>query len=221
MCFQVADAQKTVVYRVEYTQPSSGECGGVNLEPLNLTPDDDFSTARDIIEQGVREGGRYYQFSTSFTDQDGVVDYIIDEINGTRAAPPCYWAFYVQSGDVETMPEIGISSYIPGDSFHVILRYESSVMATPTIETIYTIEYPDPVCTPQPDAPEEIIVTTSARSTVLDVMEEAVAQGGRDYQFSVNYISLRASNYGYVIDQVRTYSGTSDKGPSEKGDNLS
>ena len=196
--------QKTVFYRVEYSQPN-GTCGGTDLVPLNLTVSD-FTTARGVMERGVQEGGAYYQFSASFSDQDGVVDYVIDAINGTQGEPPCRWVFYVESsGGDEIAPTSGLSSYVPGNNFHVILRYETEV-ATPTIVTTYNIAYLDPLCAPVGlTAPESIRVTTSSGgSTALDVMEEAVARGGRQYQFSVNYVSVDGGSFGYVIDQVCT-----------------
>ena len=161
----------------------------------------DFSTILQVMEQAATLADRYL-FSTTFSAQDTDAGYVIDSIDDTRAVEPCYWSVYVQSGDTEITPGVGISSYVPGDGFHVILRYEEQVEIS-SMATLYVIEYPDPVCT-KATPPDSISVTTPTRSTALDVMVEAATVSGSDYEFSTNYMQVDAASsaYGYVVTQV-------------------
>lgn len=191
-------AQKSVVYRLEFATTNDTCTLGENSDPLTLTASD-FSTVMDIMEQAAREGGQRYEFSATFSDGDGDVGYVIDSISGVANNAPCYWSFYIRSGEMELMPNLGVSDFVPGDNFEVIMRYEARI-GTPTIMTMYIIDYPDPFCIEA--APLDAInVVTRSGSSALDVMEEAVAQGGRAYNFSVSYGAIEES-FGYVIQQL-------------------
>lgn len=194
-----AQNEKTITYRVEYSS-ENGTCGGVDLEPLTLTTSD-FSTILQVMELAATQANSYL-FSTTFSAQDKDAGYVVDSINNTRTVEPCYWSVYVQSGDTEIMPDVGISSYVPGDGFHVILRHEDQVDIS-SVTTIYVIDYPDAKCTTAMP-PDSISIATPTGSTALDVMVKAATLSGSDYAFSTDYMQVASSAevYGYVVTQV-------------------
>ena len=153
----------------------------------------------DVMERAVREGGERYNFRATFSDADGDIGYVVDHLNGVDNMAPCYWAFYIRSGSNLFMPSLSVSDYVPGDNFEVIMRYEA-LIAAPTITTRYILDYPDPFCF-DGNAPTPVTVVTRSGNSALDVMEEAVAQGGREYNFSVNYAEVM-DIFGYVIHQL-------------------
>lgn len=182
-------------YRIEYSEPQNGTCGGTNPAPLSITASD-FSTALDIMEMAANEGMEY-EFSASFF---GVLGYLIDGVNGVQTEAPCSWTFYIRAGSIEIVPDIAVSDYVPGNNFEVILRYEQ-VMDTPFITTTYVIEYPDPLCS-SATPPAQINIARPNGSFALDVMEEAVSKNGPEYRFSVDYTAVEGGGFGYVIEQV-------------------
>lgn len=195
-------SQKDITYLVEYSQPN-GTCGGVDLDPLLLTVSD-FSTVLHIMETAAATNGARFEFSTTFTEADGNTGYIVDSIGNTTNSPPCYWLYYVRSGDAEEIPSVGIAEYVPGNNFRVILRY-GEVIGSRQITTRYVVQHRDSVCT-SATPPNELRISTPADSTALDVMEEAVRENGRSYRFSTRYALFSAGamdrSYGHVIKQV-------------------
>ncbi len=189
------NAQKTVAYRIEYSIDSEA-CAGDNPAPLMINSSYT-STAMDIMEL-ARDSGRDYQFSaTYFGVSTG--GYFIDSVNGRPGDNGCYWFFYIQApGGSAFKPQIGVTTYVPGDNFAVILRYETFRQPAMFSSTL-TIEYPEPTCsmdTPPPD----VTVSIFQGGNALDVMEQA-GNIGPDYRFSATYFE---SDLGFLIDTLNS-----------------
>ena len=199
--FQV-DAEKTVTYRVEYNDDSI-ECSGTNLQPLTIGSSYT-STAMDIMEL-ARDQGEEYQFSATYFGAS-IGGYFIDSVNGRPGENGCYWFFYIQApGGSAFKPQIGVTTYVPGDDFVVILRYETFRQPA-MFSSNMAIEYPEPTCstaTPPPDAAVSIV----QGGTALDVMEQA-GNMGSDYRFSATYFG---SDLGFFIDTLNGVSSNVDE----------
>ena len=185
------NAQKTVTYRVEYNDDNDA-CEGTN--PAALTIDSSStSTAMDIMEL-ARDEGREYNFSATYF---GFLGYFIDSVNGRPGGNDCFWFFYIQApGGSAFKPQIGVTTYVPGNNFVVILRYETFRQPA-MFSSNMIIEYPEAACstaTPPPDAAVSIV----QGGTALDVMEQA-GNTGREYRFSATYFG---SNLGFSIDTL-------------------
>ena len=185
------NAQKTVTYRVEYNDDNDA-CEGTNLQPLTINSSFT-STAMDIMEL-ARDEGREYNFSATYF---GFLGYFIDSVNGRPGENDCFWFFYIQApGGSAFKPQIGVTTYVPGDNFVVILRYETFRQPA-MFSSNMTIEYPEAACstaTPPPDAAVSIV----QGGTALDVMEQA-GNMGSDYRFSATYFG---SGLGFFIDTL-------------------
>lgn len=183
-------------YRIEYNSTCAG---GVNPDPLTI--DSPYtSTAMDIMELAVDEGREYRFEATYFGVSIG--GYFIDTVNGTSGNDSCYWFFYIQPpGGDDFKPQIGVSTYIPGENFIFTLRYET-FRQPEMLSTTLNIEFLDPVCSTA-TPPEPAMVSIPTGSNVLAVMQRAVDNFGRDYRFSATYFG---SELGFFID---TLSGTS------------
>ena len=148
--------------------------------------------------------GIEYQYVASFSIEGGISGYIVDFLNGTYATVPCAWVFYILSpSEQEFRPSVDISSYYVADNYSVIFRYERSLPNSYT--TIYSIEYPDFICT-NSTPPGIISVTVPIGSSALNVMEQAVRGYGISYRFSASYDDIT----GYEILQLNGFQKTDE-----------
>lgn len=211
------NAQKSVRYQVQFST-AHPECAGESPAEIVVSAHDT-STVFEIMEQAYDEGGEDYRFSATYY---GVPTggYMIDSISGVPNKQSCSWFLYVQAPDQASSAKtsIGVSTYIPGDNFLVILSYEPWIPSSSTINSAETIQFTDHSCftsTPPTPPPTKSVSYIPEGSTALDVMQKAEDDckfncscydtDKYDYSFRAVY---QGKEKGFAVDTISKVSNS-------------
>ena len=173
------------------------------------------------MELAYDEGGEDYSFSATYY---GVPTggYMIDSIAGVPNKKSCSWFLYIQAPDQVSAAKtsIGVSTYIPGNNFLIMLRYEPSFPSSYTINSAETIEFSDASCfssTPPTPPPTMSVNYIPEGSTALDVMQNAEDNckfvcncydtNKYDYSFRAVY---QGKEKGFAVDTISKVSDSDD-----------
>ena len=112
MAIHFGEGLRSVRYTVEF--PGVTKHADVQIVPGG--------TALDVMIAAADKDSSF-NFKSTYYGNSG---YFIDSIDKTSNEKPCYWSFYYEiPGLPETKSPLGVSSVvIPGNGWHIIMRYE-------------------------------------------------------------------------------------------------